>query len=153
MIRQSERVMRYTENCLIACETPFFLSSWFWSINLFMVCKLSNILWHLMKNSTILFCNVYTSTKSRRKKVKTTTQISDKLIWLSSHLHVWQFVTKWKFTSAPFHMTSFQLTNFSAKGKNPRFFCKRKKTFVFFPSNKRFFPTWFNCFYLLGLVQ
>lgn len=130
----------------------FFHSSWFWSINLFMVCKLSNILWHLMKNSTILFCNVYTSTESRRKKVETTTQISDKLIWLSSHLHVWQFVTKWKFTSAPFHMTSFQLTNFSAKGKNPRFFCKRKKNLRFFsPSNV--FPTWFNCFYLLGLIQ
>lgn len=93
-----------------------------------------------------------TSTESRRKKVKTTTQISDKLIWLSSHLHVWQFVTKWKFTSAPFHMTSFQLTNFSAKGKNPRFFCKRKKNLRFFsPSNV--FPTWFNCFYLLGLIQ
>lgn len=79
-----------------------------------------------------------TSTESRRKKVETTTQISDKLIWLSSHLHVWQFVTKWKFTSAPFHMTSFQLTNFSAKGKKPSFFLQMEKKPSFFFSIERF---------------
>lgn len=127
-------------------NTFFFSSRWFWSINLFMVCKLSNILWHRMKNSTILFCNLCIDGGNvyidgvEAMKIQTTTQISDKLIWLSSHLHVWQFVTKWKFTSAPFHMTSFQLTDFSAKGKNPHFFCKPIKNLRFFQqTNLRFF--------------